>query len=64
MTHFLIYCLAMMVSAFAISAINFDNIVKKNHIWEARFLAICMIIMMTYLLANFIFDILNLNLIK
>lgn len=64
MTRFLIYCLSMIMVSFAISGINFDKLLKKNHIWEARFLAICMIMSMTYLIANFIIDVMNLNLIN
>lgn len=57
MVKFFIYALSLIVTTFAISGINFDNIIKKNHVWEARFFSIVIILALTYLVANLIFDV-------
>lgn len=57
------YIISIVVSIFAVSGINFDHFIKKNHIWEARFLAIIMIFSMSYLLSHFMIDIINLKLV-
>lgn len=56
MIKLFVYALSLIVSTFAISGINFDNLIKKNHVWEARFLGMLMVIALAYLIANFILD--------
>lgn len=50
----IIYAAAMVVSTFAVSGINFDGFIKKNHIWEARFLSILIILSLTYCVGSLI----------
>lgn len=52
-----IYAVMLLVSTFAVSGINFDGFIKRNHIWEARFFSIILIITFGYILTNFIYDI-------
>ncbi len=51
-----LYVITILLSLFAFNGINFDKFIKKNHIWEARFLIIILSIISGYLLTNFIVD--------
>lgn len=53
------YVFFVMLSAYTLTGINFDSILKKNKIWEARFLVIILSLIMGYLLTNFVYDFLN-----
>lgn len=55
-----LYAISLLTSIFVISGVNINHIFKKNHIWEARIFAIILIFMMSYLLTNFFYDIINL----
>ncbi|NLA32905.1 MAG: DUF1146 domain-containing protein [Mollicutes bacterium] len=54
MINVIIYTISILVSTFALTGINFDPIIKKNHIWEARILAIILAISFGYLVGTFI----------
>jgi uncharacterized membrane protein YwzB len=58
---YVIYALSLVCSTFAISGINFDGFIKKNHVWEARFLAVLMILGLAYLVAQFFIGITNIR---
>ena len=64
MVKLIIYIFSLMASIFAISGININAIFKKNHVNEARAFIIILTVSLTYLLANFIIDLTNINLIK
>lgn len=55
-----LYAIGLMSSIFAVSGININQYIKKGHVWEARFLAIIIIFCLSYLLTNFMYDIINL----
>lgn len=63
MTKLIIYALSILMCTFAVSGINFDGFIKKNHIWEARFLSIIFILCLSYILANFLYDIMSVSII-
>ena len=63
MTKLIIYAISILMSTFAVSGINFDGFIKKNHIWEARFLSIIFILCLSYILANFLYDIMSISMI-
>ncbi|MCI8574921.1 MAG: DUF1146 domain-containing protein [Bacilli bacterium] len=48
-----------MLSAYALTGVNFDKWMKTNKIWESRILVMVLSIIMGYLLTNFTFDFLN-----
>lgn len=50
------YVFFVMLSAYALTGVNFDKWMKKNKIWEAKILVITISLIMGYLLTNFIFD--------
>lgn len=50
------YVFFVMLSAYTLTGINFDAIIKKNKIWEARILVIILSLIIGYLLTNFVFD--------
>ena len=54
-----IYVITLLLSAYALSGINFDAFIKKNKVLEARILVILMSIACSYLVTNFITDFLN-----
>lgn len=54
-----LYIIFTLISCFGISAINFDNFVRKNKYWETRVLVICLSFALGYLLTNFVIDFLN-----
>jgi uncharacterized membrane protein YwzB len=55
----LVYGIILLVSTFAVSGININNIFKTNHIWEARIFTTLIIMALTYLSGSLILDILN-----
>ena len=59
-----IYILSVLVSIFALSGINFNNVFKKNHIWEAKIFVIICSFIMGYLLAEFIINFSEINIIN
>lgn len=63
MIKLIIYAISILMCTFAISGINFDGFIKKNHIWEARFLSIIFILCLSYILANFLYDIMSISII-
>lgn len=56
-----IYIISVLISAFVISGINFNNFFKKNHIMEARFFIIIISLIMGYLLGSFLIEFLNVS---
>lgn len=54
-----IYIISVLLSAFVISGINFNNFFKKNHIIEARFFILIISLIMGYLLGSFLIEFLN-----
>ena len=63
MTKLIIYAISILMCTFAVSGINFDGFIKKNHIWEAKFLSIIFILCLSYILANFLYDIMSISII-
>ena len=51
-----IYVISVMLSAYTLTGVNFDPIIKKNKVIEARILVILLSFIMGYLLTNFIVD--------
>lgn len=58
-----IYLLSTILCAFAVSGINFDPIIKKGHVWEARFLSIIIILSLAHLLSSFFIELLSINIL-
>ena len=56
-----IYVISVLMSAYALSGVNFDNFIKKNKALEARILVIITSLIMGYLLTNFIIDFFNVS---
>ncbi len=61
MTDLIIYFISVLFSIFALSGVNFDNFIKKNHALEARILFYLLSISLGYLVANFIINFLNIS---
>lgn len=56
-----IYVISVLLSAYALSGINYDAIIKKNKVIEARILVILLSIALGYLLTNFITDFISVS---
>ena len=54
-----IYVVFVLLSAFALSAINFEKFIKKNKILETRILLMILSFISGYLLTNFLVDFLE-----
>lgn len=63
MIKIFLYLVSIMVSTFAISGININPIIKKGHIWEARFFQVIIILCLSYILGNFLYDLMNTSII-
>lgn len=51
-----VYIVSVLLSAFALSGLNFDSFMKKNKPLEARVLVVLLACALGYLVANFIVD--------
>ena len=56
-----LYAIFVFVSIFMFSGVNFDGIMKKNKVLEAKLLVMTLSIALSYLLTNFIVDFLSLS---
>ena len=56
-----IYVISVLLSAYALSGINYDAFIKKNKVIESRVLVILLSISLGYLLTNFITDFINVS---
>lgn len=55
----LIYTISVLISVYALSGINFNNVFKKNHELEAKTLIIILSFALGYLLASFVINFLE-----
>ncbi len=55
-----LYAIFLFLSIFVLSGINFNSIMRKNKVVEAKLLIMCLSIALSYLLTNFVVDFLNL----
>ena len=55
-----IFVRTLLTSAYALSGINYDAIIKKNKALEARILVILLSMACSYLVTNFIYDFISL----
>ena len=51
-----IYMISAIISAYALSGVNFDVFIRKNRVWEARILAVLLSIALGYLIGSFVID--------
>ena len=49
-----LYIFFSMLSAFALSGINYVKIIRKNRIWETRILVLILSLILGYLLTQFV----------
>ena len=55
-----LYAIFLFVSIFILSGVNFEKLMKRNKVIEARLLIMALSFAMSYLLTNFVWDFLNL----
>jgi len=51
-----VYVVAIFLSIFALSGINFEKFIKKNRVIEARILVLLLGFALGYLISNFVID--------
>ena len=56
-----IYVIMVLLSAYTLSGVNFDQFIKKNKALEARLLVLVLSICFGYLLTNFITDFISVS---
>ncbi len=56
-----LYAVMLFISIFALSGVNFEKLIKKGKVIEARVLFMLISISLSYLVTNFIWDFLNFN---
>ncbi len=56
-----IYIVSILLSTFAVSGINFNNVFKKNYKFEAKIFVILISLALGYLVGSFLIDFLNLT---
>jgi len=59
MYNFLIYLIVLAITMWAIDGVNFNNIFKKNHIYQARIFYILIVLSIAYLASSFIISFLT-----
>ena len=52
--HKIVYIASVMASIFALSGINYEKFIKKDKIYETRFLVILLSLALGYLVGSFI----------
>lgn len=55
-----LYALFLFLGIFVMSGINFEHIMKKNKVLEAKMLVMICSIIISYILTNFVWDFLSL----
>ena len=56
-----LYVISVLLCAYSLSGVNFDNFIKKNKALEARVLVVVLSLSFGYLITNFITDFLNVS---
>ena len=54
-----LYAIFLFLSIFTLSGVNFEKIMKKNKVIEARLLIMVLSFALSYMLTNFVYDFLN-----
>lgn len=57
----IIYLITILASTFTVSGLNINNLFKRDHIWEARSFVVILIISMSYILTNFLYDLVTIT---
>ena len=52
----IIYALLLPLSIYALDALNFEKLLKKNKVMQARILYFILSIVLTYFMVSFIYD--------
>lgn len=56
MLKFLVYILSLVIVIWSMDSVNLNVIYKKNKVIQARVFYIVLLLVLTYLLANFLYD--------
>ena len=56
MVKFLLYILCLIIVMYAFDGVNINSIFKKNQVIKARIFYFILVLCLTYILANFLYD--------
>lgn len=56
-----VYAFMLLASTFAVSGINFNDLFKKNKVFESRILVMMIVLSLSYLASRFIIDFIELT---
>lgn len=56
-----LYTISFLISVFVVSGLNINHIFQKNKVWEARFFIVTLIIVISYILQSFLYDIVTMS---
>jgi uncharacterized membrane protein YwzB len=59
--EFFLYAIAAVFSTFAVTGLNLNSLFKHGHVWEARIFVTILIICMTHILEQFLYNLINLG---
>ena len=62
MVKFAVYILSAIIVVWSMDGININAIFKKNKVYQARVFYLVLVFVLTYLLANFLYDFIYLKL--
>ena len=57
----IIYIISFFLSLVALDSVNINNIFKKNNVYKARLFFFMLAIALSYLVSNFIFELISLK---
>ena len=61
MVEMFLYAISAMFTTFAVSGMNLNDLFKQGHIWEARVFLGILIICITHIVEQFLFNIVNIK---
>ena len=59
MNKFILYLFVLPLVIYTMDSVNFNSIFKKNKVFQARIFYILVMVSLSYLVCNFLYDFLN-----
>lgn len=60
MVEIFLYAISALFTTFALTGMNLNGLFKQSHVWEARVFQCILIMCITHILEQFLFNIVNL----
>lgn len=59
MNKFILYLFVLLLVIYTMDSVNFNSIFKKNKVFQAKIFYILVMLSLSYLVCNFLYDFLN-----